>query len=90
MSKEDIDFHLVIAHAFYDNPRKNNDQLTSLLGAIMKNTLVYILKINFKLKNIHRIMGYNVKINQRNQCNYEYTTNSKGHQLQQGCMCSIE
>ena len=39
MSKEEIDFHLLMALAFNDLPRKKSDQLASLLGVVMKRCM---------------------------------------------------
>ena len=36
LSKEEVHFHLFMALAFHDLPRKKSDQLARLLGAILK------------------------------------------------------
>ena len=39
LSKEEIDFHLLMALAFHDLPRKKSDQLSSFLGAVVKRCM---------------------------------------------------
>ena len=47
LSKEEIDFHLLMALAFHDFPRKKNP-LSSLLGVVVKNAWIRLSMINFK------------------------------------------
>ena len=54
LSKEDIDFHLLMALAFHDLPRKKSDELVSLLGAIMKRCMDKTFQDKFQIKKIQR------------------------------------
>ena len=38
LSKEEINFYLLMTLAFHDLPRKKSHQLSSLLGAVVKDT----------------------------------------------------
>jgi len=90
LSKEETDFHLLMAPPFNDLPRKKSDQLASLLGVIVKRCIDKNFQKKFQIKNIHRITGYKNKLHQRNHFNYKYTIKSKGHQFQLICLHSIE
>ena len=53
LSKEEIDFHLLMAPAFHDLPTKKSDQLSSLLGAVVKRCMDPKFNDKFKVKKIY-------------------------------------
>ena len=53
LSKEDIDFHLLISLAFHDLPRKNSDQLASLLEDIVKRCMNPTFHDKFQVKKMY-------------------------------------
>ena len=52
LSKEEIDFHLLMALAIHDLPRKKSDQLSSFLGAVVKRFLDPIFLDKFQVKKM--------------------------------------
>ena len=51
-SKEDADFHLLMALAFHDLPIKRSDQLSSLLGAIVERCIDPTFHDKFHVKQM--------------------------------------
>ena len=79
MSKDDIDFHLLIALVFYYRPRKKSDHCSSLLGAAGNRCMNLTFHDKFQVKMMYA-ESYDIRT----------TTNSKGHQLQSIHMHKIE
>ena len=52
LSKEEIDFLFLMALAFHDLPRKKSDQLSSLLGAVVKRCMHLTFHFKFQVKKI--------------------------------------
>ena len=50
LSKKEIDFHLLMAHAFHGLTRKKSDQLSSLLGVIVKSCMDTSFHDKFQIK----------------------------------------
>ena len=53
LSKEEIDFYLLMALVFHDLPRKKSDQLSSLLGAVVKRCIDLTFHDTFQVKKMH-------------------------------------
>ena len=53
LSKEEIDFHLLMALASHDHPRKKSDQLSSLLGAVVKRCMDPTFHDKFQVKKMY-------------------------------------
>ena len=53
LSKEEIDFHLLMALAFYDLPSKECDPFASLLGAVVKRCMDPTFHDKFHVKQMY-------------------------------------
>ena len=53
LSKEKIDYHLLMALAFHDLPIKKSNQLSSLLGAVVKRCMDPTYHNKFQVKKMH-------------------------------------
>ena len=53
LSKEEIDFHLLTALAFHNLPRKKSNQLSSILGVVMKRCMYPTFHDKFQVKKMY-------------------------------------